>query len=352
MRKRKKHISKTETQKPYFITSEERDALWNRINHSLHRRRKRMLYLYSSMAAAGIIIIGSFLFLLQTPDKEVEWDIIEVAENAQSIFQKKNKETISRIDMASHKNEMLSVSGIQLLEESDSIYTFSPKNQNKRSSVKDYSSIHVPYGRRLEVELIDGTKVWLNAGSQLTFPKTFDDKEREVFLMGEGYFDVAHSQTPFKVLTSQNIIEVLGTSFNLSSYPEDETDIVELLSGKISFQSQKKLFEPITMNPSEELEMDLKSNHIKIRRGSSGNSILWTKKQMLLEKTPLPLLFKKLERVFNVQIYTENISELSSVLYSGRLDMNSSLESILSNIYELKDYRITMEGKEVSVKKK
>ncbi len=97
-----------------------------------------------------------------------------------------------------------------------------------------FSTITVPYGKRSEILLPDGSKVWLNAGSQLTFANVFEDKGYEVFLIGEGYFEVSKRKThPFYVRTVDMNIKVMGTSFNVSAYPDDDYTAAVLLSGKI-----------------------------------------------------------------------------------------------------------------------
>lgn len=330
----------------YSLTEDEKSILWRRVDRSVRLKRKHKLYTISSVAAAILLVAGSTFYLSKKEvSKTGRYSIKEIAENAISAVDQ--QEGVSFVEISKNQMDSLYIVGVKSIDHSDN--TFSLSEEDLKAS---YSSIYVPYGKRQEVRLSDGTMVWLNAGSQLTFPNTFESHERVVYLVGEGYFDIAHKGTPFKVLTAQNCVEVLGTTFNLSSYPEDDFELVELLTGSISFQSQQGKFDPIVLNPSEELEMNQKTNHIKIRKGSRGNSILWTKKQLELNNTTLSHLFRKLERVYNVRIKDDNLSNLSSSLYSGRLDMSADLASVLNAIYELRNYDIQIIKKEVFMIKK
>lgn len=325
----------------YALEEGDKLVLWERIDKSLQRKRRKNILAISSIAAAILIVAGFTFYTTQLNRSSTAiYSIQQIAENAKSAIQ--NKEDISYVEISKSKGDNLYIETVKSIQQTDSTL-----NLFEKKHTASYSSIYVPYGNRQEIRLSDGTVVWLNAGSQLTFPNTFEDDERIVYLIGEGYFDVAHANKPFKVLTTQNCVEVLGTTFNLSSYPEDDFELVELLTGSISYQSQKGRFNPIMLNPSEELEMNQSTNHIEIRKGSTGNSILWTKKQLELNNTQLSNLFRKLERVYNVKINDKNLVALSSTLYSGRLDLSADLLSVLNTIYELKNYDIQIIKKEV-----
>jgi transmembrane sensor len=100
------------------------------------------------------------------------------------------------------------------------------------------NTLVIPYGSRSTINLADGTKVWLNAGSRLIYPSRFVDKTREVFLVGEAYFDVQENEKqPFVVKTSDVLVEVLGTKFNVTAYPEDFAVQTVLAEGSVEIKS-------------------------------------------------------------------------------------------------------------------
>jgi transmembrane sensor len=116
------------------------------------------------------------------------------------------------------------------------------------------SEISTRNGSRTDIVLPDGTKVWLNAGSKLTYDKTFEEAVRNVNLTGEAYFDVVHNpEKPFVIHTSAMDIKVLGTEFNVKSYPDESTTEASLIRGSIEVTLKDKRAEKIVMKPNEKL---------------------------------------------------------------------------------------------------
>ena len=123
------------------------------------------------------------------------------------------------------------------------IYNDSNTNSNTDSEELIYNQLTVPYGKRFELELSDGTIAHLNAGSSLKYPVKFlNEGKREVFLVGEIFLDVAKdAKRPFTISTSENLdIQVLGTQFNVSNYPEDATTEVVLVEGSVGVASKRE----------------------------------------------------------------------------------------------------------------
>ncbi|WP_104381771.1 FecR family protein [Sphingobacterium sp. HMA12] len=147
---------------------------------------------------------------------------------------------IIQLDNSSNKR-LLSVSaGVSLQYDStQAVYSLS---QPGALTQNIYHTIETPNGRRYHLTLSDGTQIWLNAGSRLRFPIAFDGSLREVFLTGEAYFEVSKNpHRPFlvNIHNSDTKIEVLGTHFNVSSYPEDHGFITTLLEGKVRIFSRQ-----------------------------------------------------------------------------------------------------------------
>lgn len=116
------------------------------------------------------------------------------------------------------------------------------------------SDIYTANGSRTHLTLPDGTLVWVNAGSRLTYGRNFNTTSREVSLTGEAFFDVAHnSQKPFLIHTSRIDVRVLGTSFNLKSYPSDKTTEATLVRGSIQISIKDRPSEKIILKPDEKL---------------------------------------------------------------------------------------------------
>lgn len=123
-----------------------------------------------------------------------------------------------------------------------------------RQPAADNNEIQTANGTKTHLKLPDGTRVWLNAGSRLTYSKNFNSQGREVNLTGEAFFDVArNSQKPFLIHTAKIDIKVLGTSFNVKSYPTDKTTEATLIRGSIEVSINDRPNEKIILKPNEKL---------------------------------------------------------------------------------------------------
>lgn len=130
----------------------------------------------------------------------------------------------------------------------------SPKNIGTSKRISSTSEISTHNGSRTDIVLPDGTKVWLNAGSKITYDKTFGETLRNVTLTGEAYFDVVHNaEKPFVIHTTAMDIKVLGTEFNVKSYPDENTTEASLIRGSIEVTLKDKRAEKIVLKPSEKL---------------------------------------------------------------------------------------------------
>ncbi|KOH42782.1 FecR family protein [Sunxiuqinia dokdonensis] len=120
----------------------------------------------------------------------------------------------------------------------------------------DYNTLEVPYGARTNITLTDGTKIWLNSGTTFKYPAKLDQKDVDVFLEGEAFFEVAHLKNrKFNVKTSTINIQVLGTSFNVKSYDDDDQIEATLVNGSIRIEGQldhKTIREPILLKPNQQ----------------------------------------------------------------------------------------------------
>jgi transmembrane sensor len=138
--------------------------------------------------------------------------------------------------------------------------TFGRNNNTEKEAepiTKQTNEISTHRGSKSKVQLPDGTTVWLNSGSKLTYNKDFGKGVREVSLSGEGYFDVKRNpDVPFIIHTSSINIKVLGTVFNVKAYPEDEKTETSLIHGSIEVTIKNRPNDKIILSPSEKLVVD------------------------------------------------------------------------------------------------
>ncbi len=204
-------------------------------------------------------------------------------------------------------------------------------DKGSASEKSDLAHIIIPYGKRSEVTLADGTKIWLNSGTQFSYPVRFTGNTREVYLSGEAFFDVKSDPSrPFRVITGDLKIEVTGTRFNVSSYESDATTQAVLLSGKISAEKNRRFAHPLELAPGERIVYDKKEDNLEKDQVNVELYASWVNGYLIFENEPIGKVFKKLERYYNKSILTEKLS--GRITFSGKLDLAENLEKVLENI--------------------
>nr|WP_299381168.1 FecR family protein [Allomuricauda sp.] len=205
-----------------------------------------------------------------------------------------------------------------------------------------YNQLTVPYGKRFELELSDGTIAHLNAGSSLKYPIRFlNEGNREVFLVGEAYLDVTKDTSrPFLISTSNQLdIQVLGTQFNVSNYPEDATTEVVLVEGSVGLQVNED--DNITvLEPGFKGSFDREHGFISTTPVITNIYTSWVKGDLVFRGMSLDNILKKLERHYNVAITNHN-AEFSQKKFNANFG-NEPIEVVLNyfkNIYGI-DYSI------------
>lgn len=185
--------------------------------------------------------------------------------------------------------------------------------------------------KKVEYTLPDGTVVYLNRNSSLTFPVRYEKRERRVALDGEGYFEVAHDpEKPFVVTTRNDVeIRVLGTKFNLEAYGSDSIVRASLLEGRISMHIGDGTSEgrELFMVPNDEICFNTRTDQVIRTNDDLLSGIEWMNNIFVFRDTPLPEVIRQLSHNFGVNFTIED-NELRSYLFTGTFD-NRELSLIL-----------------------
>ncbi len=185
-------------------------------------------------------------------------------------------------------------------------------------------TVVAPICARIVVDLPDGSKVWLNSGSELTYPIVFNTSERRVHLTGEAYFKVAKSEVPFFVNSLGPEIKVYGTEFNVNSYDNEDLVTVALAEGKVSLNSEG---EEKFITPGQVSAFNKKSKSITIENADVVTYSSWREGKYIFRDTPLSSILRILQRQHNVTINLMN-PQLGNYRYKLTIS-NESLEQIL-----------------------
>lgn len=203
--------------------------------------------------------------------------------------------------------------------------------------------VMAPVGARSQIMLPDSSLVWLNAGSKLTYAGDFGRKNRQVWLEGEGYFEVTRNAgCPFTVRTDVLDVTVLGTAFNVQAYVDARTVEVDLLKGQVEVATADG--RRLSLLPDQQARFDRASGLFESHPAVTTLAADWVNGRLSFINTPFPEILDKLQRHFNVRI--EVCSEKAArESFSGSIDLRLSLDEILRYIDVDRKYTwITTDG--------
>ena len=188
-------------------------------------------------------------------------------------------------------------------------------------------TITVPAGQRVNLDLPDGSNVWLNAGTTMKYPVSFMKGKREVMLDGEAYFEVAHNEkSPFVVRTHAMDVEVLGTKFNVEAYSKKAVFEASLMQGKIRVKSSHNEKTAVVLLPN--YKTTLKDGRLVVHKIDDYNVYRWKEGLYCFKSKPFTQIMEDLERYYDLKIQVDKKS-IESVALTGKFRISDGLDYAL-----------------------
>ncbi len=212
-----------------------------------------------------------------------------------------------------------------------------------------FNSIHTSKGGFTKFQLEDGTKVHLNSESTLRFPLAFAKYKREVFLDGEGYFEVVkNKEAPFRVHTAKQHIEVLGTTFNVKSYPNESQETTTLVEGTVKVTgADRPLVDKVILHPDQQATIHEQS--IQVQQVSPEEYTGWVSKRFIFSGTALEVVLRDIERWYDINFEYEGA--LPDIRIEGNLSKDVPLDKLLKVLSINTKYNFSMKGRRVYMEK-
>ncbi len=304
-----------------------------------------------SAAAAIFIVIGSFAFLYKIgvigEKKEIQYlsDALPGSNKAVLVLADGRKISLTDINNGAIAKE----AGLSITKTSDGqlIYTVAKEAAGSESSLLGaFNTIETPKGGMWQVKLPDGSSVWLNAASSLTYPIAFSNgKKRIVELKGEAYFEVAKDKLhPFVVKTARQEVEVLGTSFNINSYLDEPTVKTTLLEGNVRVAADGLPAKVLV--PDEQAV--LSNNEISILKVDAAESIDWKNGYFMFNNEKQESILKKIARWYNVKIEYANPSA-KEVTYYGSISRFEKVSQVLRKFEQTGEVKFEIDKDKITV---
>ncbi|QDK79046.1 DUF4974 domain-containing protein [Spirosoma sp. KCTC 42546] len=316
-------------------------------------------------AAAVVIIAGLLLYPFNHPLRPTT----HMAEKPTDFAPGSNKAVLTLADAS--KIILDDVADGQIARQADVLITKTADGQlsyaessattsSKAATVPSgYNTITTPRGGKFRIILPDGSKVWLNAASSLRYPTKFTGNERTVTLMGEAYFEImplknAHKQAmPFRVRSASQVVEVLGTHFNINSYADENSVKTTLLEGKVKVTKtspdRAESSAEIILKPGEQAQLtaDAKRRLNLVPAADLEEAVAWKNGQFQFKDTDLPTIMRQISRWYDVEVDFQG--KLPDTKFRGKISRDVPLSQIFQ-ILQLSGINFKIEGRKITVK--
>ncbi len=312
---------------------------------SIAKKGKNKISNYLKYAAVFIGILTASTFFVKTNFWNTENKLTEITlqqgdGNIETINDDESFKEIKNTDGA--------IVGIQ--ENNRLIY----KNENTNSPEEQLviNTLTVPYGKKFQLVLSDGTIVHVNAGSTLKFPEKFIPGQiRKVELSGEGYFEVAKNEKdPFIVHTKGINTEVFGTKFNVSSYPDDTFSEVVLVEGSVGVFNKNNRFSNengVTLKPNQKASLTKSDQNLNVTTVKTNQYVAWVDGVLLFKNESFENIMKKLERFYDKKI-TINYERIKTEKFTGKFDVEG-IEDVLTTFSSNTPFRFKIKKSEIII---
>ncbi|MBW8330878.1 MAG: DUF4974 domain-containing protein [Prolixibacteraceae bacterium] len=302
------------------------------------------------LAIAGVAASILFMIYFQFSAPNNSESII-IAEKVQSIVPGSNKAVLiladgTEHDLTSDENTFTDADGTEIKNTGNSL-EYSSKNA--LSTEIKYNTLKIPRGGEYFLILSDSTKVWLNSETTLRFPVQFAADVRSVELTGEAYFEVMkNTKIPFIVNSGNQSIKVLGTQFNVSSYPENQNIYTTLVEGNVEVSMSNNPQIKLTLKPNEQSVLNSNSNQIQKRTVDVNQYVAWKDGRFVFSGQPLVEIMGTLSKWYDVQVVFSNEKD-KKLMFTGNLERYADFGEILAKIEKTNEVSFVIENNTITI---
>jgi len=339
--------SEWSTREEFFSQGESHD-LEQEIMTKIRRKKihplKSVLFKRWSFAAAIVIFLGFVFYFYQNVEinnneqySKLTKEVI-VPGKDKATLTLGNGDIINLDDISS--NQSIEQNGITINKTKDGelFYEINNPSAIKEDEVR-MNVLATPRGGQFRIVLPDGTKVWLNAESQLNFPSRFIGNERNVTLQGEAYFEVAKDKVhPFLLTANGTEVKVLGTHFSVSAYDDEEVVKTTLVEGSVSvgpkqssiFSSNSFKEEHAVLKPGQQAITNNKTNRINVRKIEIEDALAWKNGYFVFQNDDIKTVMQTIARWYDINVIYKG--DLSKETFIGTISKFESIEKLLQTV--------------------
>jgi transmembrane sensor len=237
--------------------------------------------------------------------------------------------------------------GVKISKTADGQIVYTAVQNPGDAALNKFNTMQTPRGGLYQVTLPDGTKVWLNSASTLKYPLAFSGGERKVELNGEAYFEVAHNKDlPFRVISPNQTVEVLGTHFNVNTYTDEAHSKTTLLEGSVRITALNFGVSKV-LSPGE--QAIIKSSGIQVKIVDTDNAIAWKNGLFQFDNEDIHTIMRKISRWYDVDV--EYKEDLGDMRFGGSVSRFTDIQQVLRKLELTNTIHFKIEGRRIIVMK-
>lgn len=312
------------------------------------QRNGKLRKLWFSIAAASILFIIGISFIYYRYQQHPQ-NLVNIIKN--DIPPGKNTATLTLengkkiVLSAANNGQLASEAGITITKTADGQLIYSVKDGQTPTGIH-INTLSTARGETYRLRLPDESEVWLNSSSSIKFPASFASaKLREVEITGEAYFQIAKDKLhPFIVKTNLQEVQVLGTHFNVNSYPDHHKAVTTLVEGSVRISNQ--LQQTKTIKPGEQSTVQDGQN-IAIAPANIKNVLAWKNGYFRFRNEPIEDVMAKIMRWYDIEVVY--IGKGSGELFNGNISLHKNISEVLNMLSYSNDVKFKVEGRRVTV---
>lgn len=333
----------------------EKESLWSRIeieNKKVLKKKIHTLYVTSVSAAACIVLLLGVSFYFYNGGKPEIAD----ADSFSQLNNNHNLESGADICLILSEDKQVTFEGnntdvkynnkgevkvnSQTVKTGEKEEDLKEKQKDIKKATVTYNQLIVPKGKHSTLLLSDGTKLWVNAGTHVVFPVSFEKNKREIYVNGEVFLDVVRNETcPFIVKTDRMKVEVLGTSFNVKSYGNQGADDVVLVTGSVHVKTESG--QKAELSPNQRFSCTT-TGITDIQTVDVYDYISWKDGLLQYKKESLSSILQRLSDYYGKSISWDQ--ELVELTCSGKLDLKEDMENVLNGLTKMISVKYVKQG--------
>lgn len=295
---------------------------------------------YAAMVA--IIVFTGMIYFSKQPTSTIREVNMEEFSQPTLLLENGEKIALTEESFSMQKKDVV------IKNDAKNKLVYEPQKEEEKITIQN-NHLVIPKGKTYQLLLSDGTRIWLNSETEITYPTRFVGNKREITLIGEAFFEVAkNKEKPFIVNANGMEVKVLGTSFNVSCYTADKTISTTLIEGSVSVKTENK--KTVTITPSEQFTYNRDNAKTDIRIVNTELFTSWIDGKYIFKDATLEDIVKKLQRWYDFSVNYEDES-LKYNHYSLIAERETNLDQLLEVISYTSNIKLERTNNIINIKK-